>query len=97
MTEATETTTENATEGRNKRRTVIGTVCSNKMDKTIKVEVNISVKHPIYEKRLNRRSVFTAHDENNEANAGDTVEIMETRKLSKTKCFRLVKVLRRAD
>ena len=82
---------------RNTRRTVVGTVCSDKMDKTIKVEVNIQVKHPVYEKRVNSRSVYTAHDENNEAKQGDMVEIMETRKLSKTKCFRLVKVLRRAN
>lgn len=82
---------------RNTRRTVVGTVCSDKMDKTIKVEVNIQVKHPVYEKRINSRSVYTAHDENNEAKQGDMVEIMETRKLSKTKCFRLVKVLRRAN
>ena len=82
---------------RNTRRTVVGTVCSDKMDKTIKVEVNIQVKHPFYEKRVNSRSVYTAHDENNDAKQGDMVEIMETRKLSKTKCFRLVKVLRRGN
>lgn len=82
---------------RSMRRSVIGTVCSDKMDKTIKVEVNTSVKHPVYEKRINRHSVFTAHDENNEAKIGDVVEICETRKLSKTKCFRLVKVLKSAD
>jgi len=81
----------------NARRSVIGTVCSDKMDKTIKVEVNTSVKHPVYEKRMNRRSVFTAHDENNIAKIGDVVEICETRKLSKTKCFRLVKVVKSAD
>ena len=82
---------------RNTRRTVVGTVCSDKMNKTIKVEVNIQVKHPVYEKRVNSRSVYTAHDENNDARQGDVVEIMETRKLSKTKCFRLVKVLRRGN
>lgn len=82
---------------RNSRRVVTGEVSSDKMDKTIKVEVNTQVKHPIYEKRMNRRTVYTAHDENNEARIGDTVEIMETRKLSKNKCFRLVKVLRRKD
>lgn len=82
---------------RNVRRTVIGTVCSDKMDKTIKVEVNTPVEHPIYEKRINSRTVYTVHDEKEEAKVGDVVEIMETRKLSKTKCFRLVKVLRRAQ
>lgn len=87
--------TEQAT--RNARRTVIGTVSSDKMDKTIKVEVNTQVQHPVYEKRINSRTVYTAHDENNEAKEGDLVEIMETRKLSKTKCFRLIKVLRRAQ
>ncbi len=82
---------------RNLRRVVIGQVSSDKMDKTIRVEVNTQVKHPIYEKRINRRTKYIAHDENNEAKVGDLVEIMETRKLSKNKCFRLVKVLRRAD
>ena len=82
---------------RNLRRVVIGQVSSDKMDKTIRVEVNTQVKHPIYEKRINRRTKYIAHAENNEAKVGDLVEIMETRKLSKNKCFRLVKVLRRAD
>lgn len=82
---------------RNLRRVVIGQVSSDKMDKTIRVEVNTQIKHPIYEKRINRRTVYIAHDEKNEAKIGDTVEIMETRKLSKNKCFRLVKVLRQAD
>ena len=79
---------------RNTRRAVIGTVCSDKMDKTISVEVNTQVKHPIYEKGVNRRTTYKVHDENNEARLGDTVEIMETRKISKNKCFRLVKVLK---
>ncbi len=82
---------------RNMRRTVVGVVTSDKMDKTIKVTVERQVKHPLYEKRLNRKSVYTAHDEKNEAKLGDTVEIMETRKLSKSKCFRLVSVLKRAE
>ncbi|GHS92210.1 30S ribosomal protein S17 [Planctomycetales bacterium] len=82
---------------RNVRRSIVGTVTSDKMDKTIKVEVNVSVKHPKYEKRVNRRSVFAAHDEKNEAKSGDLVEIEETRKLSKTKCFRLVKVLKNSN
>lgn len=82
---------------RNMRRVVIGTVYSDKMDKTISVEVNTQVKHPIYEKGVNRRTVYKVHDENNEAKVGDIVEIMETRKISKNKCFRLVKVLKRQD
>ena len=80
---------------RNTRRVVVGTVFSDKMDKTISVEVNTQVKHPIYEKGVNRRTTYKVHDENNEAKTGDTVEIMETKKISKNKCFRLVKVLKR--
>ena len=80
---------------RNTRRVVYGTVFSDKMDKTISVEVNTKVTHPIYEKGVNRRTVYKVHDENNEAKVGDIVEIMETRKISKNKCFRLVKVLKR--
>jgi small subunit ribosomal protein S17 len=86
--------TEVVAQTRKPRRTIVGVVSSDKMDKTIKVEVNVSVKHPKYEKRLNRRSVFTVHDENNAAKVGDVVEIAETRKLSKTKSFRLVKIVR---
>ena len=78
---------------RNRRRTVVGRVTSDKMDKTIKVSIVRQVKHPIYEKRLNRTSTFAAHDEKNEAKVGDLVEIMECRRQSKTKAFRLVKVL----
>jgi small subunit ribosomal protein S17 len=81
---------------RNKRRLVVGTVTSDKMDKTIKVTVQREMKHPIYEKRIRRSSIYTAHDENNEAHVGDRVEIMETRKLSKSKCWRLTKVVARA-
>lgn len=80
---------------RNTRRVVIGTVYSDKMDKTISVEVNTQVKHPIYEKGVNRRTTYKVHDENNEAKIGDTVEIMETRKISKNKCYRLVSILKR--
>lgn len=88
--------TEQNVKARNERRVVTGKVCSDKMEKTIKVEVNTQVKHPIYEKRVNQRTVYTVHDEKNEAKEGDLVEIMETRKLSKTKCFRLIKILDRA-
>ena len=82
---------------RNRRRTMVGVVTSDKMDKTIKVMLQRQVKHPVYEKRLNRKTVLTAHDEKNDAKTGDTVEVMETRKLSKSKTWRLVKVLRRAE
>ncbi|MBN2711447.1 MAG: 30S ribosomal protein S17 [Planctomycetes bacterium] len=85
------------TAARNVRRTVIGVVTSDKCDKTIKVSVDRQVKHPIYEKRMRRTTVYTAHDENNEAKKGDTVEIMETRKFSKTKTWRLTKVLKKAE
>ena len=80
---------------RNTRKVVVGTVYSDKMDKTISVEVNTQVKHPIYEKGVRRRSTYKVHDEKNEARTGDTVEIMETRKISKNKCYRLVSILKR--
>ena len=85
------------TQTRSQRRTVIGTVSSDKMDKTIKVFVPRQIKHPIYEKRIRRRTVYTVHDENNEAKTGDIVEIMETRKRSKTKCWRLVNIVKRGQ
>lgn len=86
-----------APETRTRRRVVTGVVTSNKMQKTIKVTVSRQSKHPFYEKRIVRKTTYTAHDENNEAKMGDTVELMETRKLSKTKSWRLVKVLKRAE
>lgn len=82
---------------RNLRRVITGVVTSDKMDKTIKVTVDRQVKHPVYEKRMRRRTVVTAHDENNEAKEGDLVEVMETRKLSKSKTWRLVKVVKEAN
>ena len=82
---------------RTRRRIVTGVVTSDKMDKTIKVTVQRDFKHPKYEKRIRRQTVYTAHDEANEAKTGDMVEITETRKLSKTKGWRLVKVLKRAE
>ena len=82
---------------RNQRRGAVGLVTSDKMEKTIKVTIKRQVKHPIYEKRINRKTVYIAHDENNDARKGDVVEIAETRKHSKTKCWRLVKIIRRAE
>lgn len=82
---------------RKARRTLIGTVVSTKMAKTIRVSVMREFKHPKYEKRVRRNATYVAHDENNESKVGDTVEIMETRKLSKTKNWRLVKVLKRLE
>jgi len=78
---------------RNLRKTRIGVVSSNKMDKTIVVEVRDKVKHPIYKKTLNRTTKFVAHDEKNECDIGDTVEITETRPLSKSKRWRLVRIV----
>lgn len=69
---------------------------SNKMQKSIVVAVKRKVKHPIYGKFVNRTTKFYAHDENNTCNIGDTVRIMETRPLSKTKCWRLVEIIERA-
>lgn len=83
-------------EVRNSRRTRIGIVVSDKMDKTIIVAVNNKVKHPIYGKHINRTKKYKAHDELEQANIGDTVEIMETRLISKDKYHRLVRIVERA-
>ena len=81
---------------RNLRKTRVGVVVSDKMDKTIVVAVKDSVQHPLYKKILKRTTKFKAHDENNEAGIGDRVEIMETRKISKDVNWRLVKILEKA-
>ncbi|HEU4552622.1 MAG TPA: 30S ribosomal protein S17 [Chitinophaga sp.] len=81
------------TEIRNLRKTRIGVVSSNKMDKTITVSVERKVKHPIYGKFVKKTTKFMAHDEKNECSIGDTVRIMESRPLSKNKCWRLVEVI----
>ncbi len=81
---------------RKSRKTRIGLVSSNKMEKTITVQVERKVKHPIYGKFVKKTSKFTAHDANNECNIGDTVRIMETRPLSKNKRWRLVEVIEKA-
>jgi len=81
---------------RNLRKERIGVVVSNKMDKTIVVAEKRKVMHPIYGKFVNRTSKFYAHDEKNDCNIGDTVKIMETRPLSKTKGWRLVEIIERA-
>ena len=78
---------------RNDRKTRIGVVTSNKMDKTIVVAVKDKVKHPIYKKTINKTTKFKAHDEQNTCNIGDTVLIAETRPLSKDKNWRLVKIV----
>ena len=81
---------------RNLRKTRVGTVVSDKMDKTIVGPVKDSVQHPLYKKILKRTKKFKAHDENNEAGIGDRVEIMETRKISKEVNWRLVKIIEKA-
>ena len=81
---------------RNMRKTVVGKVVSDKMDKTIVVAVEDSVKHMLYNKIVKRTVRFKAHDENNECNIGDRVKIMETRPLSKDKRWRLVEIIEKA-
>ena len=81
---------------RNLRKTRVGMVSSDKMDKTIVVSIKDSVKHPLYKKVIKRTVKFKAHDENNECNIGDKVEIMETRPLSKDKRWRLVRIIEKA-
>ena len=81
---------------RNLRKERIGVVVSNKMDKSIVVAVKRKVKHPIYGKFVNKTTKFTAQDDTNTCNEGDTVRIMETRPLSKTKRWSLVEIIERA-
>ena len=85
-----------STEKRGLRKERIGLVTSNKMEKSIVVSVERKVKHPKYKKFIKRTSSFMAHDDKNECNIGDTVRIMETRPLSKNKCWRLVEIVERA-
>jgi small subunit ribosomal protein S17 len=81
---------------RNLRKERIGVVVSNKMDKSINVLVERKVKHLKYGKFVKKTSKFMAHDEKNKCGIGDTVRIMETRPLSKNKCWRLVEIIERA-
>jgi small subunit ribosomal protein S17 len=81
---------------RNLRKSRVGIVVSNKMDKTIVVAVQDNVKHPVYGKIVKHTTKFHAHDEKNECAIGDKVEIMETRPLSKTKRWRLVEIIEKA-
>ena len=81
---------------RNRRKTMVGTVVSDKMDKTIVVAVEESRRHALYGKSEKITKKFMAHDENNECNPGDTVLLMETRPLSKSKRWRVVKIVERA-
>jgi small subunit ribosomal protein S17 len=84
-----------ASEERGKRRVAVGVVTRDKMQKTRRVEIPRLVKHRRYGKYIRRRTICHVHDEQNESRAGDTVEIMETRPLSKTKCWRLLRVVAR--
>ena len=81
---------------RNLRKTRVGKVVSDKMDKTIVVAIEDHVKHPLYKKIVKRTYKLKAHDENNECKIGDTVRVMETRPLSKDKRWRLVEIMERA-
>ncbi len=81
---------------RRQRKVQTGTVVSDKMDKTIAVEVQRLVRHPRYEKFLRRRAKLYAHDANDEAKVGDVVEVMQTRAVSKLKRWRLVRIVRKA-
>jgi len=83
-------------ETRTRRKERVGLVTSNKMDKSIIIKVMRRVKHPKYGKFVKKSSNFMAHDEKDECSIGDTVRIMETRPLSKNKCWRLIEILERA-
>ncbi|MDQ3112029.1 MAG: 30S ribosomal protein S17 [Bacteroidota bacterium] len=87
---------EQTTITRSDRKEKTGTVISNKMTKSIVVSVERKVKHEKYGKFVKKTSTFMAHDEKNECNIGDTVRIMETRPMSKSKCWRLVEIIERA-
>ena len=87
---------QNETLVRGYRKTRTGIVVSDKMDKTVVVEVRTKVRHPLYGKMVNKTTKFKAHDENNDCGVGDTVRIMETRPLSKDKRWRVVEIIERA-
>jgi small subunit ribosomal protein S17 len=81
--------------GNQKRKVLLGEVVSNRMQKTITVKVERRLRHPIYERVIKRSKKFHAHDEHNQCHIGDQVRIIETRPLSKTKCWRLLEIVRR--
>ncbi|MBS1271898.1 MAG: 30S ribosomal protein S17 [Candidatus Marinimicrobia bacterium] len=83
--------------GRGNTKTKVGTVVSNKMDKSIMVRVDRKVKHPLYKKYITRSSKFVAHDERNKCQHGDKVKIVETRPISRRKRWRLVEILEKAE
>ena len=84
------------TEERNLRKTRVGRVVSDKMDKTVVVAIEDNVAHPVYGKIIKRTTKIHVHDENNECNIGDKVSVMETRPLSKTKRWRIVQIIEKA-
>lgn len=81
---------------RKERRTVRGQVTSNKMQKTLVVVVHRKVRHPLYEKYVSKRTKLYVHDEKNEAQIGDVVEVMQTRPMSAQKCWRLIRIVQKA-
>ena len=94
MTEMTEATEKNT--ARNARKTRVGLVVSDKMEKTVVVSIERRVQHPVYGKMIRRTKKLKAHDEANDAKTGDTVRIMETRPMSKDKRWRVVEIVERA-
>ena len=96
MSEVTNTNANPAAQRRGTRKVRVGTVVSDKMQKTVVVALERRVKHPVYGKMVTRTTRLKAHDEENSAKAGDTVRIMETRPLSKDKRWRVVEILERA-
>jgi small subunit ribosomal protein S17 len=93
---AVDTSTAGTAVARKQRRTLVGVVTRDKMQKTRRVEIQRLAKHPRYSKYIKRRTVCYVHDEKDESKIGDTVEIMETRPLSKTKNWRLVRIVKNA-
>ncbi len=93
---AEETQAQEAAETRNRRKIRVGVVSSDKMQKTVVVTIKNLVRHPVYGRIQKQDKKLKAHDENNDAHIGDTVEIMETRPLSKDKCWRVVRIVERA-
>ena len=91
------TTEANQPSTRNRRKVMRGIVTSNKMQKTLVVQVDRKVRHPLYEKFVSKRTKLYAHDEKGEAGLGDVVDIAQTRPLSKLKAWRLVRVVRKAN
>jgi small subunit ribosomal protein S17 len=91
-----ESTTETTTAERGRRKVRTGVVVSDAMDKTILVRIDRQVRHPLYGKTVRRSSKLAAHDETNDAHVGDTVRVVETRPLSKSKRWRLVEIVERA-